>query len=121
VSAELGFERGPIADGDILHRLLGAMVREGSRLLEEGVSISPVTKRFVSEAQLADDVRIIGVESNRFGVFVDRFAIAVAGEVRIAASRVRCGVTRAALDCNRAEQEKDEPVCASTYGHCVVQ
>ncbi|MGM9488203.1 3-hydroxyacyl-CoA dehydrogenase NAD-binding domain-containing protein [Ideonella sp. YS5] len=38
VSAELGFEREPIADEDILHRLLRAMAREGARLLEEGVA-----------------------------------------------------------------------------------
>jgi 3-hydroxyacyl-CoA dehydrogenase len=38
VSAELGFERRPIADEDILHRLLSAMASEGMRLLEHGVA-----------------------------------------------------------------------------------
>jgi 3-hydroxyacyl-CoA dehydrogenase len=38
VSAELGFERKPIADEDILHRLLSAMASEGARLLQEGVA-----------------------------------------------------------------------------------
>ena len=54
VSAELGFERRPIADEDILHRLLCAMVREGARILEEGI------------AQRAGDIDVVYVNGYGF-------------------------------------------------------
>jgi 3-hydroxyacyl-CoA dehydrogenase len=54
VSAELGFERRPIADEEILHRLLCAMVREGARILEEGI------------AQRAGDIDVVYVNGYGF-------------------------------------------------------
>ena len=54
VSAELGIERRAIADQDILHRLLCAMVNEGARILEEGV------------AQRAGDIDVVYVNGYGF-------------------------------------------------------
>jgi len=54
VSAEVGFERKSIADEDILHRLLCAMVREGARILEEGI------------AQRAGDIDVVYVNGYGF-------------------------------------------------------
>jgi 3-hydroxyacyl-CoA dehydrogenase len=54
VSAELGIERRPIADEDILHRLLRAMASEGARLLEQGV------------AQWASDIDVVYVNGYGF-------------------------------------------------------
>jgi len=57
VSADLGIERRPIADEDILHRLLCAMVREGARILEEGV------------AQRAGDIDVVYVNGYGFPAY----------------------------------------------------
>ncbi len=54
VSAELGIERRPIADQDILHRLLSAMAREGARILEDGI------------AQRAGDIDVVYVNGYGF-------------------------------------------------------
>jgi 3-hydroxyacyl-CoA dehydrogenase len=54
VCAELGIERKPLADADILHRLLCAMVREGACLLEEGI------------AQRAGDIDVVYVNGYGF-------------------------------------------------------
>ncbi len=42
VSAELGIERRPIDDAEILDRTLLALVNEGYRILEEGIALRPV-------------------------------------------------------------------------------
>lgn len=57
VSAELGVERRPIADEDILRRLLCAMVNEGARILEEGV------------AQRAGDIDVVYVNGYGFPAY----------------------------------------------------
>ena len=57
VSAELGVERRPIADEDILRRLLCAMVNEGARILEEGV------------AQRAGDIDVVYVHGYGFPAY----------------------------------------------------
>ena len=56
-AAELGFERRAISDGEIVQRLVGALVTEGRKIVEEGI------------AQRASDIDVVYVYGYGFPVF----------------------------------------------------
>jgi hypothetical protein len=79
-----------------------------------------VAERFVGEAQLPDDVRIIRADSGRFRVFVDCSAVILLIEVGIALTHVRCRIVRARAESERAYQNEGDARCASTHEQSVV-